>query len=227
MKLTTIATGSSGNSYLIHNENECLIVECGMPFMEVKKALDFNIRPIAGCIVSHEHGDHWKYHKDYEKTGITLLAPFQYKDICAMWGNYTITGFENPHGDTQSWGYFIKHPEMGKLIFITDFEYCPYDFSSQHVEHIMIEANYQLDMVDTDAPNFKHKIQGHCSDTTCIDFIKHNNSSHLRTVTIIHTNSNTLDEKAIVERIKAVVDTDVEVNVAKPGMEIELNKEAF
>ena len=227
MKLRVIATGSKGNSYLLYNDQECLIIEMGMPFMEVKKALDFDILRIVGGICSHGHGDHYRYVKDYEKAGITLLAPFQYIDNCAIWGNFTITGFKNPHGDTQSWGYFIKHHEMGKLIFITDFEYCPYDFSGQQVEHMMIECNYQLDMVDTDAPNFKHKIQGHCADTTCLEFIKHNNSSRLRTVTILHVGSGTIDEDLLINRIQSIVDSDVSVEIAKSGLEIELRKDVF
>ena len=146
--------------------------------------------------------------------------------VKGIW-NFTIKPFENPHGDTKSYGFYIEHPEMGKLIFITDFEYCPYDFSSQHVEHIMIEANYQLDMVDTDAPNFKHKIQGHCSLDTCKEFVRHNKSSNLRNVVLIHTSGSTLDFDNAVKEVKSIVDSDVEVVMAKPGIEIEIQKEAF
>lgn len=110
---------------------------------------------------------------------------------------------------------------------MTDFEYCEYDFSKLNVEHILIECNYQLDMVDVDAPNFKHKVQGHCSDTTCLDFVKHNNSSRLRTVTILHVGSGTIDGDLLVNRIQNIVDSDVSVEIAKHGLEIELRKEAF
>lgn len=43
MRLKVLGSGSSGNCYILENENEALIIEAGLPFMEVKKALDFNV----------------------------------------------------------------------------------------------------------------------------------------------------------------------------------------
>ena len=227
MILKTIASGSTGNSYLLHDKNECLILETGMPLMEVKKALDFNIRPIVGGVSTHEHGDHFKYHAEYERAGIKMFYPFLTDERKAQFGGFKVSAFELPHGETKSYGFFITHEEIGKLCFLTDFEFCPFSFQSQQIEHFMIEANYQVDMVDMDAPNFRHKIQGHCSDTTCIDFVKHNYSPHTRTISILHTNPSSIDEKAIVERIRGCVDDDVIVGVCHPGYEIELKKEVF
>ena len=61
MKLRVLGSGSSGNCYVLENETEALIIEAGIPFMEVKKILNFNVRKIAGVVVSHSHGDHAKY----------------------------------------------------------------------------------------------------------------------------------------------------------------------
>lgn len=56
MLLRVIASGSSGNGYILENDKEALIIECGCSLKDIKIALDFNIRKIVGCIVSHEHG---------------------------------------------------------------------------------------------------------------------------------------------------------------------------
>ena len=56
MKLIVVDSGSSGNSYILTNGEEALILDCGLPFREVKKALGFNVRQIVGVIVTHEHG---------------------------------------------------------------------------------------------------------------------------------------------------------------------------
>ena len=37
MKLRVLGSGSSGNCYILENEAEALIIEAGVPFMEVKK----------------------------------------------------------------------------------------------------------------------------------------------------------------------------------------------
>ena len=57
MMFSVIGSGSKGNGYILHNDNEALVIECGVPFMEYKKALNFNIAKIKGCIVSHKHLD--------------------------------------------------------------------------------------------------------------------------------------------------------------------------
>lgn len=55
MKLKVLGSGSSGNCYILENDTEALIIEAGVPFMEVKKALNFDIRKIQGVVISHEH----------------------------------------------------------------------------------------------------------------------------------------------------------------------------
>lgn len=57
MMLNVINTGSIGNGYVLHNDTEALIIECGCSFMEVKKVLNFNIKKIVGAIISHRHLD--------------------------------------------------------------------------------------------------------------------------------------------------------------------------
>ena len=56
MKLITIGSGSSGNTYILRSKEECLILDAGCEFRKVKIALGFNIRQISGVVVTHEHG---------------------------------------------------------------------------------------------------------------------------------------------------------------------------
>lgn len=53
--LKTIATGSSGNSYALMNENEILLLDLGVSTKVIKKAIDFRVSDIVGCLVSHGH----------------------------------------------------------------------------------------------------------------------------------------------------------------------------
>ena len=55
MVLSVINSSSDANGYIIHNESEALILECGCKLIDVKKALDWNIRKVVGCLISHEH----------------------------------------------------------------------------------------------------------------------------------------------------------------------------
>ena len=153
--------------------------------------------------------------------------PFVSDGKYLQFGHFYIKTFELPHGDTKSYGFYIRHEEIGQLLFLTDFEYCEYDFSKLNVEHILIECNYDLQHIDVNAPNFKHKVQGHCSLDTCKEFVRHNKSNNLRNVVLIHASGSTLDFDNAVKEMKSIVDSDVEVVMAKPGIEIEIQKEAF
>lgn len=56
MRLTVLNSGSDGNGYLLECGNEVLILECGVPLMDAKIALNFDLSKIVGCYISHSHG---------------------------------------------------------------------------------------------------------------------------------------------------------------------------
>jgi hypothetical protein len=60
------------------------------------------------------------------------------------------------------------------MLFVTDYEYIPYNFKKQQIQHFLIEANYQEQFIDKDLPNYEHKLQGHASLETCVGAIKAN-----------------------------------------------------
>lgn len=53
--LTILASGSAANGYIIQADNEVLILECGVPFKECAKALNYNLEGVRGVCVSHAH----------------------------------------------------------------------------------------------------------------------------------------------------------------------------
>lgn len=55
LSLKTISTGSKGNSYILKNNNDILLLDLGVTEKEIKKAIDFKISDVAGCVVSHGH----------------------------------------------------------------------------------------------------------------------------------------------------------------------------
>ena len=58
--LKVLASGSSGNSYIYEVDNEILLIELGINFKDIKKALDFDLSNVKGAIITHSHGDHAK-----------------------------------------------------------------------------------------------------------------------------------------------------------------------
>ena len=55
MKLKVLASGSKGNCYILESPTGVLLIEAGIPWKEILKGLDFNLKGVVGCLISHEH----------------------------------------------------------------------------------------------------------------------------------------------------------------------------
>lgn len=50
MKLKCLGSGSSGNCYLLTADNgETLLLDAGLPIMDIKRGLNWNIKCVGGC----------------------------------------------------------------------------------------------------------------------------------------------------------------------------------
>lgn len=220
--LKVIGTGSSGNCYLLLDENgNTLVLECGMPVDKVKQALNFNILKINGMYVSHGHQDHIKYLPDFELMGCDIFAPYKEagKPASRHFKPWYIRAFKLPHGDISSYGALIEHDNGERILFLTDLEYCPFNFKNWNVNHILIECNYQPEYVDLDAANKEHKLRGHCSLQTAIDFVVANQTEALKSVTLLHAGIRTLNPKECVEQMQSAIGIQIPVNFARNGKE--------
>lgn len=224
MKLNVLGSGSDGNTYLVNCDGDVLILDCGISLKETKIALDFDLSRIAGCFISHEHGDHSKYRKEYEGLGVPMLTPYD-TDVSRMgvrMGNYHIQAFKTPHGDIDSYGALIRHKNGETILYLTDTSYCRYSFKNCNINHFLVEVNYQEKYVDMDAPNFKHKIGGHCSLETCKGIIQTNLTPSMKSVIAIHLGFGSTNPTEIIGEIKAIVPDGVYVDYARNGTKYEL-----
>jgi len=70
LEIEAIASSSSGNCYLLNDDKSKLMIECGIPFKRIQRALYFRLSECSGCLISHEHQDHAKAAKELMRTGI-------------------------------------------------------------------------------------------------------------------------------------------------------------
>lgn len=137
-------------------------------------------------------------------------------------GNFTITPFNVPHDpDIECYGYLIEHEEIGKLLFLTDLEYCKYNFKNLMVNHILVEANHGSDFLDRNSAKFKHQITGHMNINTTCEFLRCNNSNMLLNVILLHLSSDCSDEEMFNEMASEIVSCPV--YIAKRGLEIDIS----
>lgn len=232
MILKTVASGSTGNCYLlIANSGEKLILDCGALAKEIKKGLNWEIRNVSGCVVTHQHGDHACSAKYFSNIGIPVFAPGLGDASANFKGEWIIRVFElttvdgkwtHTNGDGSEcpcYGFWIHHPEMGTMIYATDTELIKWRF--KNVNHILLGVNYDPEVVSGDDAKKNHVVRGHMSIDTACDFVKANVSDQLQNVIMCHLSSENADKDSFIEKMNRTV-PNVNVCVAEPGMELKL-----
>ena len=242
MQLRCLGSSSSGNCYLLENETECLVLEAGLPFKEVKKVLDFNTSKIVGVLVSHEHLDHAKYFKEYQKSGIFVgmsdgtaqaIGSDDFILNSGYWyqyGGFTLTPFPVIHDAAEPFGFVIRHQDMGSLLFASDTEYVKQNFKKLKLNHIMIECNYSQKIIDermnsgNTAKSLRDRIlQSHMELETCKGFIEANMTTQLDNVILLHLSDGNANEKVFREDIQAIVGPYINVVVADKEVIVNLD----
>lgn len=243
MKLKVLGSGSSGNCYLLESENEALLIECGVKFSEVKKAVNFNISKISGCLITHEHGDHCKAVKDVQKSGIRIVASKgttekilgQTDNIIIKYtknivGNFEVIPFDVVHDAIEPLGFLIRHQEIGVMLFATDLGYSPVKFSG--LNHILIECNYSLKILNHNVKNgfvprknYDRIINGHMGLETTKELLEINDLSGVKNIVLLHLSDKNSNEKEFMEEIQN--QTGKPTYVAKKGLEINLSINPF
>lgn len=230
MTLKTLATGSSGNCYVITSDaGKHLIVEAGIPVPEIKKGIDFDIGNIEAVMASHSHADHSLSCNKLRKMGLVVWQPYLYDghpNMRTRFGEYEVKCFSIPHNGVSNRGFIIKI-DGTTICYMCDMEMCPWDMSKQNINVLMVECNYIDELIDEQASNYRHKVLGHCSLETCIGIIKAN-MKHLRTVVLLHmSNTGSFDKDKAMKRIREEIPNYINVVYAKPDLEVNLNEIPF
>lgn len=247
MELTVLGSSSAGNCYILQNDTEALVIECGVSLREVKKAVNFNISKIVGCLVSHEHGDHAGHVNEFLSARIGVYASRGTISKCNLkiissvphaieagnkhqLGNFTILPFDVKHDCAEPLGFLVKHPEIGVLLFVTDSYSIPYTFAG--LTNIMIEANYRIDLLqkNIDAGRIPaalrtRTLEIHMSIDTCREALLANDLSKVNNIILLHLsdgNSNAEEFKRDIHQA-----TGKRVHIANKGFKISLNKTPF
>lgn len=220
MRLIVQASGSKGNSYILENENEALILDAGVSYKETLKTLNYNSKKIVGVCVTHSHLDHAKYVSEYAKHGIPVFKPYEVEQARCTSGNFKIFPFELKH-NVPCYGFLIRHTDIGTLMYATDTCYIKYRF--RNINHMIVECNWSKKYVDAESYKFEHELRDHMEQSTCMRFLESNKSSSLLNVVFAHLSESAIVGEEIIEEAKKTVSCPIWL--ADKGIEIELKNE--
>lgn len=149
-----LATGSTGNCYLLKIDGETVILDAGCDWN--KLVANQNLNDVLFAYISHEHKDHSLNYKNLRLRGVKCLdgitnQEFVKNQIKGKFQAKNIEIYRVPilHGKVNNNALIIKTPDEC-VLYATDFSLCEYDLSEFRFTHILVECNY-----------LEEKVKGH------------------------------------------------------------------
>jgi phosphoribosyl 1,2-cyclic phosphodiesterase len=170
---TPIASSSAGCCYRVSSPGAApLLLDAGVRYRQIQEALDFKVSELAGCLISHAHGDHCKAARDLMNAGVYVWASIPTWEALglvrdgisagirvldhhramplvsgapAKVGEWTVMPFEVPHDVPGTLGFYVLGPQGDRLLYLTDCAYSPHRFEG--LTHLAIECNYSSELI--------------------------------------------------------------------------------
>lgn len=228
MDIKVIASGSSGNAYIIWDGKTRLLLDAGISFKRIQVGCGFRTSSIDACLVTHRHGDHAMAIPKLLQRGI---AVYSNADVAGLYpgvqqlevlkefriATFRILPFEAEH-DVPCYGYQVASEETGeKLVYITDSACVKYTFS--RLTHIMIEANYAQEIIIDNARKERiplylaeRVIETHMSIETLLELLRANDMSKVRQIYLLHLSDGNSDAADFQRQVQQ--ETGAEVYIA-------------
>ena len=227
------AYGSSslGNFYTVDDGNTKLMIEAGIRFKEIQKAVKFRFSEFAGCLLTHCHGDHSKSIQEVVRAGVDVYsseatlkqlgvsshrAKFIEEKTPFVLGSWTILPFRIEHDVEDPLGFLLANRAGEKLVFATDTFYLRYTFSG--LTHLAIECNFSQEILDRNLENGKiaaslcnRIMRSHMSLERLKEFLQANDLSNLREIHLLHLSDSNSDEALFKREIQAITGVPVYV----------------
>jgi phosphoribosyl 1,2-cyclic phosphodiesterase len=235
IEFRSFGSSSAGNCYHLTDGVTELLLEAGLRFQDIRKALNFRVSRLAGVLVTHEHMDHSKAAADLAKAGVSVYAspgtimarnlqghrivPVEPHNQFRI-GTWTILPFDTEHDAEQPLGFLLANQSGEKMVFLTDTYYCRYTFTG--ITHLAVECNFSVRILDENIAagrvpvSMKRRLmRSHFSLENVKDFLRANDLSQLEEIHLLHLSDTNSDEELFKREIQAL--TGKPVYVAKRG----------
>src|SRR4051794_14390318 len=170
MQVWSIASGSSGNAYLVRAEGATVLVECGIPLSRITgflKRLGIAPYDLTGVLLTHDHSDHTRSARQLSDTyGVPIFAtagtlgcaslrdaalarpidadrPFRVGDLEAL-------AFRVPHDAYEPVGFRIT-AQAATVTVTTDLGHVPGGVQRHLRDNdlLVLEANHDVEMLQS------------------------------------------------------------------------------
>ena len=224
MEIKPIASGSDGNAYLIGDGKTHLLIDCGIPFQELKEKTNFFDPTPNACLVTHSHQDHAMSVEQVQGIGIPVymsdLTKIDLQDRLTTYHGihrmqnrerFTIGTFEilplKMNHDVYCLGFLITSKALNeKLFFATDTYYIEYIIPS--CEYIMVEANYDVNIMNErimkgghDLVSKERLVRSHMEINSTLRWLEGNDLSKTKRIYLMHLSAGSSNEAEFKQKI--------------------------
>lgn len=241
MKFIILASGSKGNSTLVVNDNnDLLLIDVGISYKEIGEKLDrygYDVKNIKNILITHEHDDHIKSinkfsnAKKYSLKEINVATCYLDKYKETIVDGFKIVALPLSH-DVKCCGFVIES-DNEKLVYITDTGYVSYKNIPyiKNADYYIFESNHNVEMLmETNRPFYiKSRIlgdEGHLSNEDASDVLCDVIGNKTKQIYLAHiskeanTKQKAIDTFYDVAKEKEICVSDIFVNAADQNIEL-------
>ena len=231
MRFEALASSSSGNAYIVSDQDTRILLECGVSHNKLQKLSGFKLSEFQACLVSHEHKDHAKSVADLisrgmevymsqgtaealETDGVTLIENMEQFNV----GSLDIVPFTTFHDAREPLGFLIKSRHDGDVLaFATDTVNLRYKFPGLNI--LAIEANYDkniLDRCEKMPEKVRYRItNSHMEIDTLCDYLRSLDLSQCREIHLLHLSDATSHEGHFINKVARAVPKGIEITACR------------
>ena len=231
MKFKSLASSSSGNAYVVSDEETHVLLECGISHSKLQKLSGFSLSEFQACLVTHEHKDHAKSVAELisrgmavfmsqgtaeamETEGAELIENMEQFNV----GSLDIVPFTTFHDAREPLGFLIKSRVDGDVLaFATDTVNLRYKFPGLNI--LAIEANYDktiLERCERMPEKVRYRItNSHMEIDTLCDYLRSLDLSQCREIHLLHLSDATSHEGHFINKVARAVPPGIEITACK------------
>ena len=221
VEIRVLASSSAGNAYLVSDGRTPLLLECGLPFRQLRERLGYGVTSLAGCLLSHEHADHARAARDVLRAGVDLYATQGTIDALELTGHrlrpirahqqvrigtWTVLPFDTVHDAAEPVGFLLASG-AAKVLYFSDSAYCRYRFRA--LTHLMVEANWSGELLDNnvregmiDGALAARIRRNHMSLERLLDMLRANDLTRVEAIWLLHLSDANSDEQMFAATVR-------------------------
>jgi phosphoribosyl 1,2-cyclic phosphodiesterase len=234
--LDVVATGSTGNCYVLAAGADRLILDCGVKWQDIQRGLGFTTGALSGCLATHSHNDHVKALRHVLRAGIDCYASRGTWDAVGISGHrkhvvsagegftagaFSVLPLEAQHDAAEPLAFLIRHdPTDETVLYATDTYYLRDTVKGVH--YILIECNYVNEIAEERHADgslidsvYNRLMTSHMSLEHLKDFLAASDLTATRHIVLIHMSEGNSDEARMVREVQEL--TGIETTAAPRG----------